>query len=163
MGVSTDAILAYGYDLGGEDEWKVREVDEYGGLIPGTADWVPDPEVEEDYDLIGLAERTLLDASGFTATYAAGREGYFGREREAKEALGVEFEYYCSDESSMYLLAAKTLRVARGYVEDAGAFIAAADASTLAEWDAKLASAIQALGLTPTQEKPKWLLVSWWG
>ena len=37
MGQRTDAILAYGYDLGGSDEWKVRETDEWGGLIPGTA------------------------------------------------------------------------------------------------------------------------------
>jgi len=37
MGISTDAILAYGYNLGGGDEeWDVREVDEYGGLIPDT-------------------------------------------------------------------------------------------------------------------------------
>ena len=103
MGVSTDAILAYGYDLGGGDEWQVRELDEYGGLIPDTGGRVPDPEVEDDYDLIGLAERHLLDASGFTETYEDGREGYFGRERAAKEALGVEFETYCSDSSPMYL------------------------------------------------------------
>jgi hypothetical protein len=163
MGVSTDAILAYGYDLGGGDEWQVRELDEYGGLIPGTGGWVPDPEVEEDYDLTGLAERHLLDASGFTETYEDGREGYFGRENEAREALGVEFETYCSDECPMYLLAAKVHTVAWGYVGDAGAFIAAADDATRQEWDAKLASAVAALGLTPLQEKPKWLLVSYRG
>jgi len=163
MGVSTDAILAYGYDLGGGDEWKVREVDEYGGLLPGPAGWVPDPETEEDYDLIELAERRLLDVSGFTETYEDGRDGYFGREREAKEALGVEFETYCSDEYPMFVLAAKVHTVRRGYVADVGEFIAAADEATRQEWDAKLASAVAALGVTPVQEKPKWLLVSYWG
>ena len=163
MGVSTDAILAYGYDLGGGDEWQVRELDEYGGLIPGTGGWVPDPEAEEGYDLIGLAERHLLDASGFTETYEDGREGYFGRELAAKEALGVEFETYCSDEYPMYVLAAKVHTVARGYVGDVEAFLAAADDATRQEWDAKLASAVAALGVTPVQDKPKWLLVSWWG
>jgi hypothetical protein len=163
MGVSTDAILAYGYDLGGEDEWKVLETDEYGGLLPGTGGWVPDPETEEGYDLIGLAERHLLDASGFTETYEDGRDGYFGREGEAKAALGVEFETYCSGDYPMYLLAAKVLTVARGYVEDAGALIAAADEAARQEWDAKLASALRALGLTPAQERPAWLLCSYWG
>jgi hypothetical protein len=163
MGMSTDAILAYGYDLGGEDEWKVREVDEYGGLLPGIADWVPDPEVEDDYDLIGVAERHLLNAAGFTETYEDGRDGYFSRESAAKDALGVQFEAYWSDDCPMYLLAAKVVTVARGSVEDAGAILAAADDRTRQEWDAKLASAVAALGLTPVQDKPKWLLVSYWG
>lgn len=163
MGVRTDGILAYGYDLGGEDEWKVREADEYGGLIPGTGGWVPDPEAEEDCDLISLAERQMLDASGFTETYEDGREGYFGREREAKEALGVEFEAYCSDEYSQYLLAAKVLTAGRGDVKDVSALMAGADEATLREWDGKLRRALEVLGLTPVQDKPKWLLCSYWG
>jgi hypothetical protein len=162
MGVSTDAILAYGYDLGGGDEWQVRELDEYGGLIPDTGGWVPDPETEDDYDLIELAERHLLNASGFTETYEDGRKDYFARERAAKESLGVEFETYCSDESPMYLLAAKVLTVARGYVEDAAAFILAAEQAR-PEMDAKLRAAVEALGVTPVQDEPKWLLVSYWG
>ena len=162
MGVSTNGILAYGYDLGGGDEWQVRELDEYGDLIPGTGGWVPDPEIEDGYDLIGLAERHLLDASGFTETYEDGQDGYFGRERAAKEALGVGFETYCSDESPMYLLAAKVLTVARGYIQDAAAFILAAEEAR-PEMDAKLRAALEALGVTPVQEEPKWLLCSYWG
>lgn len=162
MGTRTDAILAYGYDLGGDGEWKVREVDEYGGLMPGAGGWVPDPEAEEDYDLTGLAERHLLDASGFTETYEDGREGYFGRESAAKEALGVEFETYCSDEYPMYVLAAKVLTADRGYVQDAASFILAAEEAR-PEMDRKLRTALGALGLTPLQEQPKWLLCSYWG
>lgn len=162
MGVSTDAILAYGYDLGGEEEFKVREVDEYGGLLPGTGDWAPDPEAEEDYDLIEMAERHLLEASGFTETYEDGRDGYFGRESAAKEALGVEFAAYCSDESTMYVLAAKVLTANRGYVQDAGVFILAAEAAR-PEMDRKLRAALEVLGITPVQEKPAWLLCSYWG
>ena len=162
MGVSTAAILAYGYDFGGEEEWLVREVDEYGGLIPDTGGWVPDPETEEDFDVIGLAERQLLSASGFTETYEDGRKGYFARESAAKAALGVEFVSYCSDESPMHILAAKVHTVARGYVGDAAALIEA-DAATRQEWDAKLTDALRALGWTPVQDKPKWLLASYWG
>jgi hypothetical protein len=162
MGVSTDAILAYGYDLGGEDEWKVREVDDYGGLLVGTGGWVPDPETEEGYDFIGLAERQLLASAGFTEIYEDGRDGYFGREREAKEALGVEFEAYCSDEYPMHVLAAKVLTAHRGDVQDAAAFILAAEEAR-PEMDAKLRAALEALGVTPVQEEPRWLLCSYWG
>jgi hypothetical protein len=163
VGVRTDGILAYGYDLGGEDEWKVREADEYGGLIPGTGRWVPDPEAEEDYDLISLALRQLLDASGFTETYEDGNEGYFGREDEAEKALGVEFKAYCSGEYSQYLLAAKVLTAGRGDVEDVSVLMAEADEARLREWDGKLRRALEVLGLTPLQERPKWLLCSYRG
>jgi hypothetical protein len=162
MGTSTDAILAYGYDLGGGDEWQVRELDEYGSLIPNTGGWVPDPETEDDYDLIGLAERHLLNASGFTETYEDGRDGYLGRERAAKEALGVAFEAYCSGEYPMHVLAAKVLTAYRGDVQDAAAFILAAE-ETRPEMDAKLRAALEVLGVTPVQEKPAWLLCSYWG
>jgi hypothetical protein len=156
MGVSTDAILAYGYDLGGEEEWKVREATRYGELSPGWLD------ASDDEDFAGQAECRLLEASGFTETDWRA-EGYYARKSEATKTLGTEIEAYCSDEAPMYLLAAKVHTVARGYVKDAGALIAAADAATLREWDAKLASALAALGLTPVQEKPAWLLCSWWG
>ena len=42
-------------------------------------------------------------------------------------------------------------------------FAALEQARTEGDWDAKLAHAIQALGVTPKQERPKWLLVSYWG
>ena len=63
----------------------------------------------------------------------------------------------------MYILAAKVHTVGRGDVGDVGGYLAAADDATRQEWDAKLAGAIATLGVTPVQEKPKWLLVSYWG
>ncbi len=160
MGVSTDAILAYGYDLGGEeDEWKVREAGRYGEL---ELDWLDDEA--EDYDGFGVAAMDrILAASGFTETYEDGRKGFFDRKHEAEKLTGVEIEYYCSNEAPMYLLAAKVHTVARVYIKDAAALMAGADEATLREWDAKLASAVAALGMTPVQEKPAWLLCSYWG
>jgi hypothetical protein len=159
MGQSTNGILAYGYDLGGEEGgWKVREAGEYGEL---TLPWLPDPEAEEDYDLEELLERRLLDASGFTETYEDGREGYFGRESAAKAALGVELESYCMGDYPMYVLATKVLTAYRGDCD----VIDMAELSRpeiLAGWDTKLSAALAALGMTPVQEKPAWLLCSYW-
>ena len=158
MGQSTDGILAYGYDLGGEDEWKVREAGEYGEL---AVDWLPDPETEEDYDVLDLLTTRLLAASGFTETDWEA-EGYYRRKDAAEKALGVEIETCCSDDYTLYLLAAKVITVHRGDAKVIG-MAALSDPALLAGYDAKLASAVAALGITPLQEKPAWLLSSWLG
>ena len=136
----------------------VREASEYGAL---TLDWLPDPEAEEDYDVPDLMLTRLLEASGFTeADWQA--EGYFARKRAAEEALGVEFETYCSDSYQMYLLAAKVITVYRGDVELID-MAALGDSATLAAYDEKLAASLRVLGITPVQDKPAWLLCSYWG
>lgn len=154
MGTSTNGILAYGYDLGGDEaDWKVRQVDEYGGL---TLDWYDD-----ETEFVEAAEKRLLAAAGFIETDWQ-VDGYFAREREAKERLGVEFEYYGSGDCSMLILAAKVITVHRG---DAKLI----DVTDLQRepveyhWDELLGSALTTLGLTPTQERPGWLLTSYWG
>ncbi|MEV0616129.1 hypothetical protein AB0I81_22640 [Nonomuraea sp. NPDC050404] len=153
MGTSTDAILAYGYDLG---EWdKIREAGEFGEL---ALPWLDD---DSDDGYREQAERHLLNASGFTEEWTP-KSGYFEREEAAKAALGVQFETYCSDSAPMEILAAKVVTVARGYCEvlDLPALM-----TEPAEhgWDDKLRWACEALGITPTQERPGWVLVSYWG
>jgi hypothetical protein len=154
MSTSTNAILAYGYDLGGaDDDWKVREAGEYGEL---ALDWF-DAE-DDDADFITVAEKRLLAASGFTETDWHA-DGYFDRQREAEARLGVEIESYCSNNFPMYLLAAKVITVRRGYVET----VDPAELTVVpAEWDEKLSAALGVLGLTPLQERARWLLCSFW-
>ncbi|WP_030777225.1 hypothetical protein [Streptomyces sp. NRRL S-920] len=151
MSTSTNGILVYGYDLaGGDAEWKVREVGEYGEL---KLDWLDD----ENDDFWTAAEKRLLAAAGFTETdYTA--DGYFKREREAKGCTGVEIESYCSGDYPMYLLAAKgsVTTAYRGDCEQV-------DFTVNPEWDAKLRAALEVLGMTPTQERAQWLLCSCWG
>jgi hypothetical protein len=155
MGQSTNGILLYGYNLaGGDSEWQVREVGEYGEL---QLDWYDNTSDEAD-DFETQAEKRLLASVGFTEKWAPGVEGYWDREREAKARLGVEFESYCSGEYPMYALAAKgSVQTAhRGDCDPV-------DFTVQPDWDDKLRAALEVLGMTPTQDKAKWLLCSWWG
>ncbi|MFD5491597.1 hypothetical protein ACFWH4_01315 [Streptomyces sp. NPDC127091] len=159
MGQSTNGMLAYGYDLGGEEEWKIREAGEYGELP--ELDWY-DPSNEDGDGFQEAAERRLLaELADFTETDWSA-DGYFERERAAKARLGVEFDTYCSGDYPMYLLATKVITVRRGSVKHID-MTELAIAPEMNGWDEKLHAALQALGITPTQEKAKWLLCSYWG
>lgn len=152
MGTTTDAYLMYGYDLGSDDEWKLHGVDE---------DEAWEPEWLEDDDLIESAAVRLREAAGFTETDWRA-EGYFDRRKEADARVGVEIETHCSAEYSMYVLAARTIRASRGDVVtvDVDGLQEAVTADGL---DEKLARACEVLGIRPKQEKPAWLLCSYWG
>ncbi len=159
MGTSTDAILAYGYNLGGgEDEWHIQEADgEYGEW---TSDWY-DPEDEDRDDFVTAAEQRLLVAAGFTQTDWQA-DGYFDRKREAEARVGVELDTHCSGEYPLYFIAAHKITARRGYAKDID--FAELEAMRIEQdWDSKLTKALQVLGMTPKQERPGWFLVSYWG
>lgn len=154
MGQSTNAMLAYGYDLGGEEGWKLQGLGEYGELpeLP----WLDD-------DFQSAAERRLLaELAGFTETWSSDNDGYFTRAREAKARLGVEFDTHCSGDYPMFLLATKVITVYRGSVEEID-MAALAVEPEMNGWDEKLRAALDALGITPQQERARWLLCSYWG
>lgn len=157
MGTSTNAVLAYGYDLGSDEDWKIRETGEYGAL---AVDWYDE---DSDDGFVEQAERRLLAAVGFTETWETNDgAGYFDREEQAKARVGVEFESYCHGEYPMYVLATKVITVYRGdsKVLDLAALMAE---PTENGWDGKLAAVLQTLGITPKQEEPGWVLCSYWG
>lgn len=160
MGQSTNAMLAYGYNLGGEEGWELKGLGEYGEMP--TLDWYS-PDDEDGDDFQSAAEAKLLaEIAGFTEQWHSGSEGYFERERAAKARLGVEFTTHCSGEYPMYLLVAKVITVYRGSAES----IDVAELSVQPErngWDDKLQAALRTLGIAPTQEKAQWLLCSYWG
>lgn len=157
MGQSTNAMLVYGYNLGGgEDDWHVEEATgEYGEL---KLDWY-DEDSEDGF--IEQAVARLLRAAGFTETDWRA-DGYFARKREAEKGLGVEFESYCSGDYPIYTLAAHVITVHRGDCEllnlDQLARMPAENG-----WNDKLTAALRTLGITPKQAEPAWLLVSYWG
>jgi hypothetical protein len=150
---SAQAILAYGYDLGGgEVEWKIEEAGEYGQW---ETDWW------DGYDFQGATEDRLLAAAGFTETDRRA-EGYYGRKREANARIGVEVDRHCSGDSPMYMLVAHTTGVEWGDARVLD-FAELEAMRTAQDWDAKLKNALTVLGMTPKQAAPAWLLVSYWG
>lgn len=159
MGVSTDAILFYGYNLGGGDsEWEIEGTGQYGDF---AADW-HDPE-DEDSD--GFAEdannRLRVMVGGFTETDWQ-VDGYWERQREADQRVGVEVSSHCSAEYPVYYIAACAITAWRGSPKRIDFAKLEAERAE-GDWDQKLAVALEALGMTPKQAKPQWLLVSDWG
>ena len=140
MGQATDAILAYGYNLGGADsEWKLTGLGEYGEL---ATDWWDDGEC----------------AQADEADFATALTSWIGGD---VRDVGVEVVTYCSESSPMYLLAATQITVKRGYVHEVTPETLGS-AEDRARWDELLDRHVAALGIRPVQERPGWLLVSYW-
>jgi hypothetical protein len=153
MGVSSDGILVFGYNLGGDEGgWQIEEADEYGEF---ELEWV-----DEDGDFSEGAEAKLLAVAGFTETDWK-VPGYFDRKREAQARVAVALESYCSGDYPMWLLAAHKV-VARGDVKVVD-FAALEALRAGQDWEGKLRAALAVLGITPKQDSPKWLLASYMG
>lgn len=163
MGVSTDSILFYGYDLGGEnDGWKIQGVDEYESWTPSWA--AADLDEDEEFDFEGDAGRRLLDSVGFTKE-GLREDDYRGRNERlkvAKESLGVDIASHGADEYRLYYLYAYQLTASRGYPLEVD--LQSLEVRRVAEgWDAKLATALRVLEIVPVQQEPRWVLASYWG
>ncbi|MER6632259.1 hypothetical protein ABT301_29265 [Streptomyces sp. NPDC000987] len=159
MGRATDAILVYGYDLGGSDSgWNIRCLREYGQLPP--LDWY-DEDDEDDF-ATAAHKRLLRVLGGFTEAWTpdARKNGYWERRREAEKQVGVKVETYCSSSVPAYALAAHSTTVHRGDIEyiDAQDLLQRPPAH---DWDSRLAAALDALGLAPVHKRPRWFLVSY--
>lgn len=157
MGMSTDGILAYGYDLGGEEcGWQIAEAGEYG-------DWEPEwynQDAGDDF-IESVESRILAGVVQFTESDWQ-VDGYFTRRREALTRAGVELGTYCSGDYPMHILAAYKIVVSRGSVETVN-FSELEQARLDQGWNEKLRLAANALGITPKQAEPAWLLASYWG
>jgi hypothetical protein len=168
--MSSTAKLAYGFDLGGdEDGWNLPNLD-YG-------QWRP-PELTEDeedeFDFAEWVEDKLLVDAGFTETDDED-DGYFTRKRAVRSQLGVQVissgnhDYFRhllvawnetglgSDPTTIDLVELERRRVEEG-------------------WDAKLFNAARALGMPKimvpskrwdeelaVEQKPHWMLTAFYG
>jgi hypothetical protein len=160
--MSASAHLAYGYDLGSGEDFKAAERGEYGDpKLP----WLP---TDEDGDCVYSnfgeeVENRLLASVGFTeADWRA--DGHFERKRDAEKRVGVELDYSGHSDYSGWLLIAKESERSVEWAESM-----AVDLSELTNrpsyegWDTKLADALAALGITPAQAGPKWLVYPSYG
>lgn len=156
MGMSTSAKLIYGYHLESQAEgWLVAEAhgpdsDDYGLNLP----WLG----EDSDDFQSKAEDRLREATGYEeGDYRADPDGWRARRREAAAKIGVKFEAGGYEFGDLFL-AAVDYEADLGETKeiDPAAMLAAG----AAEADEKLRAALAILGLTPTQEKPAWLLTA---
>lgn len=153
MSTSTDGILAYGYDLSGED-CEIEFVDADGTPLDehSAPTWYDDENEDE-----GFAEQAIdwLLAAAFLAGKAEDHDLYKDRS-EAEALLGVEIVEHCSGVEPRYLLAAKVITAHRGSPK-------VIDLSLATNADERLSWALGVLGIKPRADKPAWLLASYWG
>jgi hypothetical protein len=150
----------YGYHLGGdEDGWLIEGADEYGEFDLNQLDWYS----EEDGFIESVERRLLEVVAGFTETDWRA-DGYPERKAAADATVGVEMESHCSGDYPMYVLAAKVITAYRG---DAKVVelpdLVDRSRPGVESWNDKLTAALDALGITPKQQRPEWLLCSYWG
>lgn len=156
MGSSAEANLAYGYDLGDDEDFKCAERGEYDGPeVP----WLDD----DDDDFVEAAGKRLLESVGFTETDRRA-DGYYDRKRAAEAALGVEATRSGADGFHGWILIAagskRSVEWAETMTLDPGQMLVEPGTKG---WDGKLAAALTALGLTPTQNGPRWLVFPFYG
>jgi len=160
--MSAYAHLAYGYDLGSGEDFKAAERGEYGSpKLP----WLPvDEDGDSEYDDFGVAvENRLLASAGFTETDWQA-EGHFARKRDAEKRVGVQLTYSGHSDYAGWVLIAKeserSVEWDEAMVVDLGELT---NRPSYEGWDIKLADALTALAITPTQDGPKWLVFPSYG
>lgn len=166
MGTSTNGVMIYGYDFGDESSLLLAECQEsdtnpYGYFKTSWWDDENEEAEDEDGDPVGVIE--LMTKRLYESIPDAEPAEYdWEREEVVKERLGVWFESYCSGDYPMYVLATAEFTVYRGSTEVVDVDRLASD-PVAKGWDAKLAEALRILDVHPLQERPAWLLASYWG
>jgi hypothetical protein len=142
-----NAILAFGYDLGAHGKAKLKEYDKFFGL-PDVAWYDRGPE---NYSFIEQAENCLLTAAGVEFTESADLDPLL------KQHLGVWFERYGWDGEPNYVLTGYVLEASWDDTKPID-FAELNKQAVQHRLDTKLADALDTLGITPTQQRPTWLL-----
>jgi hypothetical protein len=135
MGQSTDAILAYGYDLNALDKYSEIDFEE---LIPkAIQDEIA--QVDGHYDLVESIPDFL----------------------QMHDCSGVDIIRHCSCDYSMYILGFQAARARRGNVRRLD-LSALHDEAVSHDWAEKIKRAAEVLGINVKDQTPGWLLVSMW-
>lgn len=154
MGRSSTGRLMYGYQFQNES-WLINETGEYG---EPRLDWYDD---EGDDTFIEACEKRLLAEVGIIDNPDPSR--YFDKGKLIKRHYGVGFVGYGScDWDGSHILATCDIRASDYGAEIVDLSVLNAQARS-ENWDGKLARACEVLGITPTQDRPRWILCSSYG
>jgi hypothetical protein len=154
----SEGILAYGYDLGGPETWKLKNASEYGYYdFPWLTDFDEDDWEETAYQVL------LAKIVGFTETleqaYQKGTNKTFHERKDAAlkklRVQIVRYGYGPGDQID-FILATTAFEV-----DDYGSEVI--DISFDHAAAGILDVALAALEITPLQEEPKWILASYYG
>ena len=164
MGVSTDAIVVYGYVCDEEERpWDVE----------GGADWdeVLDAKVDAQPEVVGFGsdpwdttpgqdDRAVFKA-WLRETYAE-RMALYAKRAAIAERLkhGCDIDWHCSDGCPMPYVYIVGSRV----VASRGDPVELKSLEVGADWDERLKAFVAEFGMTPPSDAgPRWWLMSWWG
>ena len=168
MGVSTDAILIYGYAWA--EEKDLFQAHRFGDGDDDDAEW---PELLlrkrgvknpwDDYPITAEMQRQLSyeTRDSLSRCWMAENEERLDAWRQRQEAVEREFGVivgrHCSGECPMPYVAAWKLVAHRGSPVAVAVPVGCYDA-----WDARLATFLAEFGIVPPQEHPGQWLVSYW-
>jgi hypothetical protein len=155
MGMDPEARLAYGYALGTGEDFKVAERAGYGNL---SVDWWN----EDGGGFETQAWKRLWDAIPEKPEV----EHEWKREDAARKHWGVDIVNSGTYDYPGFILVPteggsyKSVEWSDSMTLDVDVM---RDQPAALRWDATLAAALQVLGLTPTQDGPKWLVFPFYG
>lgn len=173
MGVSTDAILFYGYcwheegasiygergesdaddDDDGDRYWPERVLANRGVKNPYD-DFPKEIEAIRNYD-----EKRRKGDEWFAANRPS-LDAWYKAKRDVEIEFGCSIGQHCSGDYPMpyVFVNASITRAARGYPKEITSLSVGDD------WNEKLAKFVAELGIVPPEgQEPKWWLVSYWG
>ncbi len=172
MGVSTNAILFYGYcwseegvglfdapkDVWGEGEsWQYVVLRKRGVVNPWDAYPVEEMASIRDY----RAKRAAEDA--WTAAHRSELDAWYAAGTAVEKEFGCDIHYHCSNDCPMPYIAPEEGRkvVYRGCPE----VVTVASLTTYYRWDGMLERFMTELGISKPegQDAPQWWLASYWG
>jgi hypothetical protein len=169
MGQSTNAILFYGYCWDDEESkpWLIgREYTDYEGTVDELEDW-------EDRlaRLTGLKEPDVKfpdgkrDPKTYQTVYTPEEQkivdlysAYWKVKRDAVAKFGVQVAWHCSCDCSMpYVCVTKSkITCHRGDMQEIKGLEIGKN------WNTKLKSFCELMGIDVKDQKPKWWMVSMW-
>lgn len=166
-----EAHLAYGYNLGFDGEFRIAERGEYDQPnLPWFRTEDPDdPDADVDYpddtfdDALILALYEQIPDAPAVTVYEDGEKDTYEAEKLVREFFGVTVRKSGGDGEPGFVLAIYEPEHEFGNSVD-WAEVMPLDLKQLAAlpaaggWDAKLARVVEILGITPTQDRPRWLV-----